>query len=99
MKNPIRLFPAVLSLFLPLALFAQTEERRVALPQPKLCCAQPGPNMADWWTFDEPGGSYGDIAGLVNNVGAVNGPVARISGEVGRAAQFNGTNTWVQVAN
>jgi hypothetical protein len=55
--------------------------------------------MVDWWTFDEPSGSYGDIAGSVNNVGAVNGPVARIAGEVGRAAQFNGTNTWVQVAN
>ena len=90
MKSPIRLFVLVLVSFIPLAVFAQSE-RQAAVVSPRLCCAQAGPNMADWWTFDEPSGSYGDIAGAVNNVGAVHGPVGRIAGEVGRAAQFNGT--------
>ena len=76
---------------------------RVELSGNVLCCgcATPPGELADWWPFDEPSGSAAanDRSG-VNNVGVYkNGPQPS-PGFVGNAALcFNGTNSYVEVAN
>jgi len=71
-----------------------------AQPAPPSCCAPIPPNLANWWTFDEPAGpTSSDFGGTFNNIGNDNGPVQRIPGRVGRAVLFNGTNTFIAVPN
>jgi hypothetical protein len=73
------------------------EDRVASLP---LCCAPIPAGTVDWWTFDEPSGpSSADFAGAVNNAGTDTGPVAHVAGMVGRARQYNGTNTYTTVAD
>jgi hypothetical protein len=64
------------------------------------CCWPPPPTgMVDWWTFDEPAGpTSSDFGGAVNNIGTDHGAIPRVTGEVGRAASFNGA-TWIDVTD
>lgn len=94
MKSSIRLICALL--FVCAGAAAQGPPQPPAGP----CCWPPLPHgLADWWTLDEPAGlTSSDFGGAVNNVGTDHGAIPRVTGEVGRAASFNGA-TWIEVAN
>jgi hypothetical protein len=96
MKTPIRILLCSVLFLLCRIVSAQGPPP----PPPSPCCWPPiPPALADWWTFDEPAGTTSsDFGGSVNNFGTDHGTIPRVTGEVGRAASFNGA-TWIEVAN
>ncbi len=63
-------------------------------PAAKAACYALPPGTIGWWKAE---GSTNETLGLFPLTGTTAGPVAYVTGAVGQAFQFNGSNSWFQV--
>ncbi len=67
--------------------------------RPRSTSLPPPPDLAAWWTFNEPAGSSPQDSAGFGNLGTLIGNPLAVEGKVGKALRFDGASQYVEIGS